>query len=255
MKRIFRSMMLLLTAAALTPACGEVAVQDITAPLPANSARVKFFNFGVGTPGVNFYADNMKMTAINSATGTESTVGVNYGAAGAGGLYLTLAPRQYTMSGRIAAAADKDHPVSNLPVTLADGKAYSYFLSGIYDAATKTVDSFIVEDPIIPNFDYSTAYVRFVHAVSNANPMALTLRERTEGTDVAAGATVAYRAAGQFVKVPPGQYDLTTRYDGATTNAMTRANVSFVAGRVYTITARGNINVASTLLLDNTANR
>jgi hypothetical protein len=30
--------------------------------------------------------------------------------------------------------------------------------------------------------------------------------------------------------------------------------VTFAAGRVYTITARGNISTASTILLDNTAN-
>jgi hypothetical protein len=44
-------MVLLLVAAALSAACEKSAVQDITAP-PAGSARIKFFNFGVGAPGV-----------------------------------------------------------------------------------------------------------------------------------------------------------------------------------------------------------
>ncbi|MDQ3402490.1 MAG: DUF4397 domain-containing protein, partial [Actinomycetota bacterium] len=73
---LFRAFAVLLCAAALA-ACEENAIPDLTGPMP--SARIKFFNFGVGAPGVNFYANDTKLTAIASATGTESTVGVNYG--------------------------------------------------------------------------------------------------------------------------------------------------------------------------------
>ena len=56
-----------LLCAGLLSACGKDAVQEvITAPLPA--ARIRFFNFGVNAPGVNFYADATKMTAITSAS-------------------------------------------------------------------------------------------------------------------------------------------------------------------------------------------
>jgi hypothetical protein len=246
---------LLASAVVSTAACGETAVQDIAAPLPANAARVKFFNFGPGTPGVNFYANNTKVTAITSATGTEATTGVSYGGCGAGCLYTLFEPGQYTLSGRIAAATDKDLPIAALAATLAPDRAYSYYISGIYDPGAKQADSFIVEDPFIPHFDYTAAYIRFVHAISNASPMALGIRSRTDSTVTAIGGTVAYRSGGAFVAVPPGAYDLFTRYAGAATDAMTRANVSVAAGRIYTITARGNINVAATLLLDNTPNR
>jgi len=50
----FRSIAVLLCAASLA-ACEKNAVQDITGTLP--SAKVRFFNFGVGAPGVNFYAN------------------------------------------------------------------------------------------------------------------------------------------------------------------------------------------------------
>jgi hypothetical protein len=203
---------------------------------------------------VNFYANDAKMTAISSATGVESNLGVNYGGVAAGGLYLAIPAGQHTISGRIAGAVDKDLPIATLPATFAPGKAYSYYISGIYDAGAKRVESFIVEDNMPATFDYSGAHVRFVHAVSNANPMTLTIVERSDGTSAVIGGSVPYRSGGEFVKVPAGAYDLTTRYaTGAT--AMTRANVTFAAGRVYTITARGNISTASTLLLDNTANR
>jgi hypothetical protein len=249
-----RASLLLLAVALVSSGCDEIAVQEISAPLQDTSARVKFFNFGVGAPAVNFYANDAKMTAISSATGVESNLGVNFGGVAAGGLYLAVPAGQHTISGRIATATDKDLPISTLPATLAGGKAYSYYQSGIYDTGAKRVDSFIIEDPIPANFDFNTAYVRFVHAVSNANPMTLTLRERTEGTEVVIGGSVAYRSGSEFVKVPAGAYDLTTRYANGTT-AMTRLNVGFANGRVYTIAARGNINTASTLLLDNTLNR
>jgi hypothetical protein len=246
---------MLLCAAVLTAACEQNAVQDITAPA-ADGARIKFFNFGVGSPGVNFYANETKMTAILSATGNESTVGTNYGAAAAAGFYSLIAPGQYTLSGRIAAATDKDLPISNLPATLVDGKFYSFYQSGQYDAANKRVDAFIVEDPFIDRFDYSVAYVRFVNAIFDANPMTLYATSRDEGAaTVAIGAAVAYKSAGAFTAVPTGVYDLETRAAGSATPVMTRLGVSFVAGRVYTIAARGNMTVASTRFLDNTANR
>ncbi|HLE56573.1 MAG TPA: hypothetical protein VJB15_05765, partial [Rhodothermia bacterium] len=101
----YGSFAVLLCAAALASCDYEKnAVQDITGALP--SARIKFFNFGVNAPGVNFYANDTKMTAIFTATGTEATTGVVYGAVGAGGLYSGIAPGQYTLSGKIAAATD-----------------------------------------------------------------------------------------------------------------------------------------------------
>jgi len=248
-------MFVLLCAVTLSAACEKTAVQDITAPMPDNAARIKFFNFGVGAPGVNFYADDQKMTAISSTTGSEATTGVNFGGVGAGGLYVAVDPGQYTFTARIAAATDKDLAITSTQAALEDGKAYSFYVSGIYNTTTKTAESFVVEDPFIPDFDYSTAYVRFVHAISNANPMTMTIRERTDSTTVVIGGEIAYKSATPFVKVPPGSYDLFTRYAGASTNAITRTAVGFNPGRVYTITARGNITTASTILLDNTLNR
>ena len=139
-------------------ACNENSVQDITGPLP--SARVKFFNFGVNAPGVYFYANDTKVTAITSATGVESTTGTIYGGVGSGGFYSAIAPGQYTLRAKIAATVDKDLAVSSVSATIADGKSYSFFMSGFYDATAKTVEGFVVEDPYAAALDYSLAYVR-----------------------------------------------------------------------------------------------
>lgn len=262
---------------ALLGACDyeKNAVQDITAPDPGS--RIRFFNFGVNAPAVNFYANDNKVTAISTAactpptdpacttTGIESTAGTAYGGVGLAGLYSAVTPGQYSLTGRIAAATDKGLAISNVSANLADGRYYSFYQSGFYNTTTKTVDAFVVEDNMPETIDFSVAHVRFVHAISNANPMTLYMTSTTNPAgEVTVGSEVGYKSAGAFTAVPGGIYNLTTRYAGATTSALTRTAVTFVAGRVYTITARGDITVAATTTgcaaanrtcLDNTANR
>ena len=256
MKR-YLSVAVLLCAAALT-ACEKNAVQDITGTVPASSVR--FFNFGVNAPSVNFYANDRKMTAITSATGAESTLGTAYGSVGSGGFYSGIEPGPYTFTGKISAATDKDLAISSIPGTLANGKNYSIYLSGFYNTTTKTVDGFIVEDPFPATYDYSVALVRFVNAISNSDPMTMFVRDTSTKAETAIGAAVAYKSAGAFVAVPNGVYTLNTRLAGSATNAIVRSGVSLVAGKVYTISARGDMTVVSTTatnrpFLDNTANR
>ncbi|HXI32873.1 MAG TPA: DUF4397 domain-containing protein [Gemmatimonadales bacterium] len=237
-------------------------IQNIAGPVPAGAtARVRFLNDGVGSPGVNFYADDQKLTAIYTATGQELTTGVTYGGLGDGGYYVAIAPGSYTLKGKNAATTDT---ISRVTTTLADGKAYSFYQSGIYNATNKTVDAFVVEDPFVPAFDYSVAYVRFVHAIGNASPMTLyaTIRDAVDTTKtdtLAIGAQIAYKSAGAFTPLPEGFYGLFARY-GTGTTAITNAGVSFLRGRVYTVTARGDSTITSATdskrpILDNTANR
>jgi hypothetical protein len=248
--------------ASLLAACGDKEVQSLIGVPP--QARVRFFNFGVNAPSVNFYANETKVTATSSTTGTEATTGVSFGGVGAGGAYSSLAPGQYTFAGKIAATTDKDLAVSSIVATVEDGKYYSYYISGFYNSTAKTVDGFIVEDNFAVQQDSTVTTVRFVHAISNANPMTLYAKNTVTGVETAIGGEVAYKGAGAFVNLPSGAYDLSTRYTGASTNAITRTGVSFNGRKVYTITARGDITVAPTTTgcaaanrtcLDNTANR
>lgn len=253
----FRALAAVVAVAALS-SCEKNAVQDITGSLPAS--EIRFFHFGVNAPGVNFYANNTKMTAINSTTGTESTTGVVYGGVGSGGLYAGIEPGQYTFSGKIAATTDKDLAISNVQTTLEPGKRYSYYLSGIYNTTAKTVDAFVVEDAYSATIEYSVAYVRFVNAISNSSPMTLYVTNTTAGSpEITIGGPIAYKAAGAFVAIPGGAYNLATRNAGSATNAITRTGVSFSPGRIYTITARGDVTASATSanrpMLDNTANR
>ncbi|MES2179280.1 MAG: hypothetical protein V4550_15585 [Gemmatimonadota bacterium] len=253
--KTFRYVAMLSCAMALS-ACDKNAVQDITSSPPG--ASIKFFNFGLGSPGVNFYAGTTKLTAISSTTGVEAVTGVAYTAAGNGGFYSGVAPGTYELSGKIATATDKDLAISKVSTTLADGKYYSYYQSGVYSTATKSVDAFVVEDPFVSKIDYTVAYVRFVNAISNSAPMTLYVKNTTTATELPVGAAVTYKSAGAFTAIPSGVYDLGARLTGVATNAISRTAVSFVAGRVYTISSRGDITVTTGTnvpFLDNTANR
>lgn len=248
-----------LVCAALLSACDyeKNAVQDITVPTPP-TAGVKFFNFGVNAPGVNFYANDQKLTAISSTTGAESTNGTTFGNVGSGGFYNGVNPGTYTFTGKIAAATDKDLAISNLSSQVADGKYYSYYISGLYNTTSKTADAFIVEDVLPETDSYPNAYVRFVNAIYNSNPQQLSVKSTVSGAVTTIGSAVAYKNAGAFVAIPGGVYDISTREAGASADAITRTAVSFNAGRVYTISSRGSMTLTDATnrpFLDNTANR
>jgi hypothetical protein len=261
---------LALLCVAAVAACDKNARRDIT--VPAVGANVKFFNFGVGAPGVNFFANTTKLTAISSTScqppndttsvcttaGVPSTTGTGYNAAASGALYNEVPVGQVTLAGEIAATTDNGLPVASVATSVDNAKFYSFYMSGIYDGTAKKSDAFIVEDPIPTITDFTQAYVRFVNAISNSQPMTLYAKSSVTGTETAIGATIAYKAAGVFTAVPAASYDLNTRAAGSSTNLITRLAVSFVAGHIYTVTAYGDMTSVVTATkpgLDNTANR
>jgi len=262
-----------LIAAIVVAACGEKnAAQHISAPT-AGSA-LKFFNFGVNAPAVNFYANDQKISAVSSAAcssgtdgkttdttclngGREQTNGTGYGAnATTAGLYYSVAPGSYTLSGRITATTDNGVAISNTQAALESGKFYSYYLSGIYNTSAKSVEGFVVEDPL-PTMDLTTTYVRFVNASSNSQAMTLHLKNST-GADTTVGAAISYKGASAFKRVDPGNYDVSAYVAGSATPVITKTGVAFNAGRVYTVTAYGDMTVTTGTnkpTLDNTTNR
>ena len=143
-----------LVVAGLLSACGDKTVQQLT-EAPVSNSRIRFFNFGVNAPGVNFYSDVTKMTAVVSTTGTEATTGIGYGSVSATGDYSAIDPGQHALTGKIAASTDKDLAISTVNATIEDGKYYSFYQSGIYNSTAKTVDAFVVEDPFTVPTDIS----------------------------------------------------------------------------------------------------
>lgn len=250
-------------------------VRDITAPVP--TARIKFHNFAPSSVGVNFFANDVKVTAVLtsacgspataadslacSTSGIESTTGVAYptsatsdAGVASGGRYDAIAPGQYTLTARIAAKPDV---VSTVSQAIADGKYYSFFMSGLYNSTAKTAEAFVVEDPIPTGpVDYGVVYVRLVNALSNGTaPLTLYVTNTETKAEAPVGGAVAYKSAGAFVSVPAGTYDLAARYTGSSTSVISRTGMSLVGGRVYTVTSRGSTATSSTLGLNFTENQ
>src|SRR5262245_14983812 len=97
--RISRTHLMLLLAVATLTACEKNAVGVLDDPAAGHGANLKFFNFSVGSPAVNFYVNDKKVSAISAtgcyllddtnrqqclSGGLESTSGVAYGSAGNG---------------------------------------------------------------------------------------------------------------------------------------------------------------------------
>ena len=235
--------------AVLLAGCSKDGVQSITAPV--NGAQVRFSNFAVvappatAVPAVNFFANDAKLTAITSGTGQESTLGTGTGLAGNSGLYSVLSPGAYTLTGRVAATTDNGLAIASLPVTLADGKRYSVYMSGYYNTTTKLTDAFMVEDVFPAEIDYSTALVRFVNASPTAPAYQLSARNPTTGAEIAVAVAAAYKSASGFARIPSGVYDLVFRGGSVDQTGLVKG-ASFLAGRVYTVTIYGDITVSST---------
>jgi hypothetical protein len=156
--RIHQSLVVLFGAVALA-ACGDKTRREeaITGPVPSTSA-VRFYNYGVNAPSVQFYADARKMTATTSSTcqaaknppvtatdstcltiGIQATTGVSYAnGVAAGGLYTAIDPGQYTLMGRTVSSNSSGTAVSSVPATIETGKFYSYYQSGFYNSTTST---------------------------------------------------------------------------------------------------------------------
>ncbi len=258
MKKLTSIAVLLLSATVLS-SCGEEAFPDITGPMA--ESRIKFFNFGVGTPGVYFYANGNKVAGITGTvvidaatgivtSGAESVTGTTYTNVTAGGYYSAIAPGSYDLSAKLADTTQRATVVAKLTTSIVSGKYYSYYISGAYDAVSKTAEAFVVEDNFPTTVDWTQALVRFVNAGPTSAPLTLYgTNTTTAAPEAAIGAITAYKAGSAFVGVPTGSYNLAAK-DAGGVSKITRTAVSFSAGRVYTITLRGT----TTLFLDNTTN-
>jgi len=255
----------ILLLSAIFCSCEKNGVHEIETVKTDAGAQIKFFNFGVNAPSMNFYANDQKVSAVLNATGAESAAGVNYGSVFPITNYAMLSPGNYTLKGIVSSTAtvNPNVTVANIPGNLETGKSYSLYTSGLFDATAKTIDGFIVEDNI-PAASATNAHVRFVNSISNAaSGFDLVAKNTTTAAEIVIASNVAYKASSTFTEVPNGVYEVFARYPGNPANIITRNGtsvVSFIAGRAYTISSRGDMTVTGATatnrpFLDNTSNR
>lgn len=257
MKRNY--ILILLMLAGAVSSCKKNAVQEIDAP-PSNGAYIRGYNFAVNGPSVNFYVNDTKISATNSTTGTEAATGVAYaGIFPANNSYALL-----SSTGNVAfrtkipstATANPNVVIANVAATVEAGKYYSFFTSGIYDATAQATSGFVLED-VFPAPDTSVAYVRLVNTIPNEiSGFDLKAVDKNTSASVIIAPVTAYKNASSYTKVPNGVYNLTAVSTNTPVSyTITRVDVSFSKGFVYTIATRGNVNVAGNSGLDLTRNR
>ena len=245
----------------LLAACDKNAVQTISAPVDGG-AFVRFHNLSVASPSVNFYANTQKVTAVSSTacspppvtpnplcttTGVEQatgTIGTAYGSSALAGNYAVLTPGAYTLTGHSSVPADNGAVVSTLNGTVEAGKFYSYFMSGVYAAGTKSTDAFMIEDKLPTTFDYTKSYVRVVNASVNAPSISASTTLQGTANVITVATNVAYKGASEIVTIPPGLTDVTITFTGSAPVTLTGGG--FSGGHVYTIALRGDVNSSVT---------
>lgn len=255
-----KKIQLTLTAMLLTTliySCKKNGVQVIDETIDFSTvAQIKYFNFGVNAPSVNFYANETKVTGITSTTGSESTTGTASGGVYPQSGYTVLPGATYSLKAQIPATAATDHDLAIVTINqnLENGKRYTLYTSGIYNTTGKSTDGFVIEDKL-PAYNNTVAYIRLANTISNApNNLSLYMKSTSATPPVTDPRllvnNVAYKTASEFIAVPIGIYELYIRYPSApATNVISRNGTSAVnlsGGKIYTFATRGDITITST---------
>ncbi len=221
-------------------ACGK---NDDASP---TSGRVRFFHAVSDAPtvGVDLLVDG---TPINLRTFlTGGTIlpdsSFKYGAGfpsitDSSYLYLTEGAHNVKVNALGTATT-----VASLDVTVAAGKTYTAFA---IDSLAKV--GFLVIEDKLPAAKTGKAWVRFAHLSPNAGNVDIMLKyvktvsgvlTTLDSSAVASG--VAYKVVSDFVEVKaPDSLTVEFRGAGTTKSAVTLPKSALVAGRCYTILARG----------------
>jgi len=239
-------------------ACDKNAFQVIDAPPTGPNFRV--YNFAVGGPQVNIYVNDVKVSAIGSTTGKESASGIAaYGIFPGTNSYVNIQNNgNVVIKAKTPVNATTNPGIETTTTTsnFENGKFYSFFTSGIYNATARTTSSFVVEDKI-PAIDINFAYIRLVNTVPNAaNGFDLKATNKATNEVITISGPIPFQSASEFIKVPDGIYNISATSINTPANyVINRADLTVTKGFVYTLAPRGTVVTASTLAIDMTRNR
>jgi Domain of unknown function (DUF4397) len=221
-------------------ACGK---DDVASP---TSGRVRFFHAVSDAPtaGVDLIVDGTIVNLRNWLTaGTPlADSSFKYGAGFPGTtdssyFYLTEGAHNIKVNALGTATT-----VASLDTTIAAGKNYTAFA---IDSLAKV--SFLVVEDKLPVAKTGKAWVRVAHLSPNAGNVDVMLKYVKTVTGVlttldsaAVGSGVAYKTVSDFIEVKaPDSLTVEFRGAGTTKSAVTFPKSALVAGRCYTILARG----------------
>lgn len=206
-----------------------------TTSVDSNKPFIKFLNASPGSPIINFYMDNVKMTGTYTVSGTET--GIAYAA-----IYPSLGYSQSTgsagkISTKIAGSSTVDPGVTTneSTVNLAAGKYYSVFAVDQYDVVNKKQNLLVIEDKS-PATDTSKVFLRLVNLQVKRAKVDLSL---DTGEKLFSG--VEYLKSTDFVSLPNPGKERTYIFKDTSTGATVplTLKLTLTKGRSYTLVLRG----------------
>lgn len=234
----------------------------------ASGISIKFLHTAPGTPAIDCYVNNVKITPVYPISVTDNAVvtsvvtGISYNYFGATATYLGLFPGSNYSAVPSGSTAIKVVASTTAPVLVSaqtsapgavigtvtqnttDGSAYSVFTLGLPGSTTSPLGIKVIEDKF-PVADANKAYVRFAYMIPNGKPIDVSATAALTATTTTLTSNIAYSNVSDFVAVnvnPAGltNYTFQMYLTGTTAKLGTvSAAVSLAPGRYYTIIGRG----------------
>ncbi len=255
-KIIYLSACVLALAAA---SCKKGAITQLSNP--AAGVQVKFIHVAPGTPGLDGFINNVKLTPLTNVSVTDNLLPTSIVT---GYTYLNVFPGSnyaVTASGSTAIKVVASTPVpalvsaqTSIPgatigsatQATTDGLAYSVFAIGLQGSATAPLTMKVIQD-VFPDPVSGMAYVRIANFIPNGLALDFTGTYTPTGgvaTTVPITTAIAYPSLTAFIAVNVNALS-TTSYSfqayntGTTTKVGGAVSVSLTPGRYYTVMARG----------------
>lgn len=203
------------------PGCGDN--DTIGGSERTGAAPVMFINAGPRTPAIDVYLDQ-ELEAENIERFENSE-------------YISLSPQSYALK---ITEADAASPLVSTTIPLRSPQFHTVFLNsigGMNDIVT-LVDGFKSIDSTTPDSTTDTAAVRFVNMAADLHNVSLT-RPGFDSVLSTEFLHVPTKRASDFERIESGVYTLQLRsgLDGSV--LASEQNMTFAAGRVYTVVAVG----------------
>lgn len=213
---MFKNVILFLTvtlfAAFSFTACSD---DDPITPDPTPTAKVMVVHASPDAPGVDLLVDNViagsNLTFPNSTGYLEVEAGTRNVKVNVTGTQTTVIGADLNIAANISYSTFAVNTVANLEPLI--------FIDNLVAPAS------------------GKAHVRFIHLSPNAPAVDITL---TDGTVIFSN--VAFKGSVDFTPLDAGTYPLQVRVAGTSTVALELGNITLLAGKIYTVFARGLLN-------------
>lgn len=226
---------------------------DVVRAPSKEHGQVRFYNFVINGPQVEFYANGVKSTSRVSTTGQQASTGLGYGAthpnigyveipAGENILIEAITPPTYLIPANNVNNYGQNLLAASLIVPKIEAlKTYSIYLCGYWDKVAQKGNAFII-DEVMPGVDTASTFIRFVNSgTEQAGPLRFAVtntRDTLVGT-IGIAEEVPFAKGSPFVAVPYGTYDL--KLYTATGDSLIRRGIALSPDRVHTFALRGDI--------------